>query len=96
MVAWSHRRIRWPAGKFSLKTAAMPQCLLFDTNTSEKVVAADNADLARQDGLSQAIRMVRPRGSVFMKSTLHGKGSDRYGACNCQRNHPCWIAVRKV
>ena len=24
-------------------------------------------------GLSQAIRMVRPRGSVFMKSTLHGK-----------------------
>ena len=26
-----------------------------------------------QDGLSQAIRMVRPRGSIFMKSTVHGK-----------------------
>ena len=28
-----------------------------------------------QDGLDQAVRMVRPRGSVFMKSTVHGKAA---------------------
>jgi threonine dehydrogenase-like Zn-dependent dehydrogenase len=28
-----------------------------------------------QGGLRQAIQMVRPRGSIFMKSTIHGSGS---------------------
>ncbi|PYS16725.1 MAG: hypothetical protein DMG15_01285 [Acidobacteria bacterium] len=48
----------------------MPQSLRFSWITGVSMWETFG-DVRR--GLSQAIRMVRPRGSVFMKSTLHGK-----------------------
>jgi alcohol dehydrogenase len=51
-----------------------------ETALTKKKVPAASFDwiveaTGSQDGLRQAIQMVRPQGSVFMKSTIHGKAS---------------------
>ena len=46
------------------------------------------------EGLRQAVQMTKPRGTVVMKSTVHGAVGIRFGAGDRERNHPGWLALR--
>ena len=48
------------------------------------------------EGLRTAAAMARPRGTVILKSTVHGDGSRRYRAHHRQRDDPGGLALRPL
>ena len=48
------------------------------------------------EGLRAAVTMAQPRGTVIMKSTVHGLVTDRHRAGDRQRNHAGRLALRPI